>query len=111
MKLLGVLALGCVASGVQAGSTPINIGNFVWNDVNGDGTQHANEPGMSGVVVQRWNDSRTQLLDSSTSSPTVSRWRASPKWRLPDASMTTPCTSTGVPLPRAKSYPPARAWN
>jgi hypothetical protein len=70
MKLLGVLALGCVASGVQAGSTPINIDNFVWNDVNGDCTQDANEPGMSGVVVQRWNDARTQLVDSSTSSPT-----------------------------------------
>lgn len=66
MKLLGVLALSCVTSGVQAGATPINIGNFVWNDVDGDGIQDANEPGMSGVVVQLWNDARTMLIAQTT---------------------------------------------
>lgn len=31
---------------------PIEIGNRVWNDLNGDGVQDANEPGISGVTVK-----------------------------------------------------------
>jgi hypothetical protein len=66
MKLLAALALGCMAPSLHAGVTPINVGNFVWNDVDGDGVQDANEPGMSGVVVQLWNDARNMVLDSAT---------------------------------------------
>jgi hypothetical protein len=66
MKLLGVLAIGCLASGAQAGVTSINVGNFVWNDVDGDGIQDASEPGMSGVTVQLWNDARTMLIAQTT---------------------------------------------
>jgi len=44
--------------------TPINIGNFVWDDIDGDGRQDAGEPGLPGVTVQLWNSAKTQLLDS-----------------------------------------------
>jgi hypothetical protein len=42
--------------------TPINIGNLVWHDLNGDGVQNAGEPGVGGVMVQLWNDAKTQLV-------------------------------------------------
>ena len=31
---------------------PAKLGDFVWNDLNGDGKQDAGEPGISGVAVQ-----------------------------------------------------------
>jgi hypothetical protein len=46
--------------------TPINIGNFVWNDLNGNGIQDAGEPGLSGIQVQLWNAAKTQLIDIAT---------------------------------------------
>ena len=45
--------------------TPINLGNFVWHDLDEDGIQDAGEPGVEGVVVQLWNDAKTQLLDTA----------------------------------------------
>jgi hypothetical protein len=45
--------------------TPINIGNFVWNDLNSNGVQNAGEPGLNGITVQLWNAAKTQLLDSA----------------------------------------------
>ena len=50
--------------------TPVNIGNFVWDDVDEDGVQDMGEPGLSGVVVQLWNTAKTQLLDQTTTSST-----------------------------------------
>ncbi|HEY0604819.1 MAG TPA: SdrD B-like domain-containing protein [Herpetosiphonaceae bacterium] len=46
--------------------TPINIGNFVWDDLDKDGRQDAGEPGIAGVTVQLWNSTKTALLDSAT---------------------------------------------
>ena len=46
--------------------TPINVGNFVWNDLDGDGRQDAGEPGLGGVVVQLWNSTKTNLIDQTT---------------------------------------------
>ncbi|MCK6576667.1 MAG: hypothetical protein L6Q98_01040 [Anaerolineae bacterium] len=43
--------------------TPINIGNFVWDDLDQDGRQDAGEPGLSGVTVQLWNSTKTTLID------------------------------------------------
>jgi hypothetical protein len=45
--------------------TPVNIGNFVWHDLDGDGIQDAGEPGIAGVTVQLWNTTKTQLLDTA----------------------------------------------
>lgn len=44
--------------------TPINIGNFVWDDLDKDGRQDAGEPGLAGVTVQLWNAAKTSLLDA-----------------------------------------------
>jgi hypothetical protein len=46
--------------------TPINVGNYVWHDLNGDGFQDAGEPGVGGVVVQLWNSAKNQLIDQDT---------------------------------------------
>jgi hypothetical protein len=46
--------------------TPINIGNFVWHDLNSNGIQDAGEPGVAGITVQLWNAAKTTLLDSTT---------------------------------------------
>jgi hypothetical protein len=43
--------------------TPVNIGNFVWHDLDGDGRQDDGEPGIAGVVVQLWNAAKTEMLD------------------------------------------------
>lgn len=45
--------------------TPINIGNFVWHDLNGNGIQNAGEPGVGGITVQLWNANKTQLIAST----------------------------------------------
>lgn len=45
--------------------TPINVGNFVWDDLDGDGRQDAGEAGLAGVTVQLWNSTKTQLIDSA----------------------------------------------
>ncbi len=45
--------------------TPINIGNFVWDDLDGDGIQDAGEPGIEGVTVQLWNPDRTLMIDET----------------------------------------------
>jgi hypothetical protein len=50
--------------------TPISIGNFVWNDYNGDGRQDAGEDGLVGITVQLWNSSKTYLLDQTVTGPT-----------------------------------------
>jgi hypothetical protein len=46
--------------------TPINIGNFVWEDANGNGIQDMGERGVPFVTVQLWNAAKTQLIDSDT---------------------------------------------
>jgi hypothetical protein len=48
--------------------TPINIGNFVWDDLDKDGRQDAGEPGLPNVTVQLWNSTKTALLDSAVTS-------------------------------------------
>ncbi|MBK9064547.1 MAG: hypothetical protein IPL89_15345 [Acidobacteria bacterium] len=45
--------------------TPVNIGNFVWDDLDGDGRQDAGEPGLAGVTVQLWNPAKSQMIASA----------------------------------------------
>ena len=45
--------------------TPINVGNFVWDDLDQDGRQDAGEPGLAGITVQLWDGAKTQLLDTA----------------------------------------------
>ncbi|GIV31547.1 MAG: hypothetical protein KatS3mg029_0898 [Saprospiraceae bacterium] len=43
---------------------PIEVGNRVWHDLDGDGVQDPSEPGIDGIVVKLYKD--TVLLDSTT---------------------------------------------
>ncbi|MBK8420738.1 SdrD B-like domain-containing protein [Candidatus Villigracilis saccharophilus] len=45
--------------------TPINIGNLVWHDLNGNGIQDAGEPGIAGITVQLWNAAKNNLIFSA----------------------------------------------
>lgn len=45
-----------------------SIGDFVWNDLNGNGLQDAGEPGVSGVVVSLYNCNGTFVSTAYTSS-------------------------------------------
>lgn len=46
--------------------TPINIGNFVWFDSNGNGIQDDGEPGVPNVTVQLWNSAKSNLIAQGT---------------------------------------------
>ncbi|MDB6070249.1 MAG: hypothetical protein JWL81_1420 [Verrucomicrobiales bacterium] len=62
---LFTLAPGEVRTDLDAGFVLlVNIGNFVWHDVDMDGMQDASEPGLGGITVQVWNSGRTVLLAS-----------------------------------------------
>ncbi len=52
------LSNGCVGFGEQVitGNEPASIGDFVWEDVNANGTQDPNEPGLNGVRVNLYTD-------------------------------------------------------
>ncbi len=43
-----------------------SLGNFVWEDKNANGKQDADEPGISGVTVELYNQTSTTLLASTT---------------------------------------------
>ena len=48
--------------------TPVNIGNFVWDDLDDDGRQDAGEPGLEGYTVELWNPAKNQMIDDTTTS-------------------------------------------
>jgi uncharacterized repeat protein (TIGR01451 family)/gliding motility-associated-like protein len=52
---------------IQSGSTGGIIGDFVWNDMNRNGIQDLNEPGISGVSVTLERPNGTFLADTITS--------------------------------------------
>jgi hypothetical protein len=58
--------------------TPINVGNFVWDDLDADGVQDAGEPGVAGVMVQLWNSAKSQLLDSEITNASGNYWLIAP---------------------------------
>lgn len=47
--------------------TPINVGNFVWYDINANGIQDVGEPGIGNVIIQLWNAEKTNLIASTVS--------------------------------------------
>ncbi len=52
------LANGCIGFGTQVitGNEPASIGDFVWEDLNANGTQDPGEPGLNGVRVNLYTD-------------------------------------------------------
>ncbi|OWY24607.1 hypothetical protein C7N43_35235, partial [Sphingobacteriales bacterium UPWRP_1] len=47
---------------------PIEIGNFVWNDADGDGVQDPGEPGIAGVTVNLYTLAGTLVATTATNS-------------------------------------------
>jgi SdrD B-like domain len=52
------------SSTAQAQAAGVAVGDFVWNDLNGDGLQDAGEPGLAGVVVSIAIPGGGPVLDS-----------------------------------------------
>lgn len=50
--------------------TPVNIGNFVWSDLDKDGAQDAGEPGLPGVTVIVSSLVNGAVIDSAVTSAT-----------------------------------------
>lgn len=48
------------------------IGDFVWDDLNGDGIYEPNEPGVNGVTVELYDGTGTTLLKTTTTANNVS---------------------------------------
>ncbi len=66
------LASGDAITSVDAGFvSPATIGNFVWDDLDGDGVQGSGEPGIGGVSVELVNSGGT-TIDTTTTSGTGS---------------------------------------
>lgn len=58
---------GKVLRDLDAGFVLIcNVGNFVWNDLDGDGVQDAGEPGVADVLVELWDDTKTRRYGATT---------------------------------------------
>ncbi len=49
------LSVDCGMYSTQPAANVGALGNFVWNDLNGDGIQDANEPGAAGITVILYN--------------------------------------------------------
>jgi len=45
---------------------PAQLGNYVWNDINKDGIQDANEVGVAGIVVTLMNNSNVAIANTIT---------------------------------------------
>lgn len=52
--------------------TPINLGNFIWNDLNSNGVQDGGEPGLANITVQLWDSTKTYHYDSDSTNSTGS---------------------------------------
>ncbi|HEU5149546.1 MAG TPA: SdrD B-like domain-containing protein [Iamia sp.] len=49
--------------------TLVSLGDRVWEDVDGDGTQDAGEPGVEGVTVTLYGPDGTTVIDTTTTGP------------------------------------------
>ena len=47
----------------------MKLGDFVWDDLNGDGIQDPGEPGVEGVVVNLYRDGETVPFATTTTGP------------------------------------------
>ena len=68
-----MITAGQVDNSVDAGfvNNGLTIGNFVWNDLNNNGTQDAGEPGVAGVIVKLYADNNTDGVADGTAIATA----------------------------------------
>ncbi len=81
-------------------TAPIEIGNRVWNDLNGDGIQNANEVGIAGVVLELTNADGTAVdSDPATAGvqPTYVTTDANGNWTISSATGTDGTVTNGSP--------------
>lgn len=63
---LFTIAAGQVRRDLDAGFVNVvNIGNFVWDDLDKDGRQDPGEPGIPNLPVELWNPAKTQRVDAT----------------------------------------------
>lgn len=55
------LSVDCGMYSTAPAATVGALGNFVWNDLDGDGVQDANEPGVAGITVILYNNAGTPV--------------------------------------------------
>lgn len=63
-----LISTSTVDVGLVQATTTVSVGDFVWNDLDGDGVQDGGEPGVAGVQVELWNATKTTRLAVTTTS-------------------------------------------
>ena len=60
------LALAFNTTAYAGVAVPASIGDFVWNDLDGDGVQDAGEPGLAGIDVHLCGANSSMTIDCSS---------------------------------------------
>ncbi len=94
------VSAGIVRRDLDAGFVNrVQVGNFVWNDLDADGLQDDGEPGLANVAVELWNAAKTERLDAAVTdasgiyllrAPGPGDYRLWVLCPLPEDSFTTP---------------------
>ncbi|RYD19763.1 MAG: hypothetical protein EOP88_17755 [Verrucomicrobiaceae bacterium] len=65
---LFTIAAGEVRRDIDAGFVyPVQLGDFVWDDIDGDGVQDPGEPGLAGVALELWDSGFVRRFHTTTS--------------------------------------------
>ncbi len=67
----------CLIEDANCTSTDLNLGNLVWNDMNGNGLKDTNEPGIAGVTVNLYRDADANNTPDNTTPIAVTTTNAS----------------------------------
>ena len=96
-----------------------SLGDRVWRDLDGDGTQDVGEPGINGITVEAYYNGSGLLLTRPPSPPATGPIPSPTCWRAPTAcgwsrppcppGSSPPSTSTASPPHTARSRASARA--
>ncbi len=71
------------------------VGDFIWNDADGDGVQDTGEPGLPGVTVQLYDASGVNLVASTVTTATGGYLFTG----LADATYVVKVVTSTIPLP------------